>query len=65
MEAPSVETQLEANSFGSPVPLPHHPQILYCDALPATTLPICPGLGQAQEYAYTRGFVAFQCKPLI
>ena len=65
MEAPSVETQLEANSFGSLVPVPHHPQILCWDALSATTLPICPGLGQAQEYVYTRGFVTFQCKPLI
>jgi len=35
MEAPALETQLDANSFASPVPLNFTPH-----ALPATTLPM-------------------------
>ena len=51
MEVPALETQLDANSLGSPAPPPIITPIFTPDALPATTLPICPGLGQAQEYA--------------
>jgi len=32
-------------------PPPYNPPIFTPDALPAATLPIYPGLGQAQEYA--------------
>jgi len=46
MEAPALKTQLDANSFRSTMPLPHRPQTLDPDALPAITLPICPMLGQ-------------------
>jgi len=46
MEVPALETQLDANSLGSPAPPPIITPIFTPDALPATTLPICPGLGR-------------------
>jgi len=49
MEAPARQTQLDANSLGSPVIPSHYPQIFTPDALPATTIQIYSGLGQAQN----------------
>ena len=47
---PALETQLDANSFGCPVPPALSSPQFTPDALHATTLvPIYPGLGQAQN----------------
>jgi len=51
MEAPALKTQLDANSFESTMPLTHRPHTPDLDALPSTTLPICPILGQTKEHA--------------
>jgi len=40
MGAFALETQLDANSFGSPVPRPNHAPNFLLDTLPATTLSI-------------------------
>jgi len=49
MEASALTTQVDANSFGYPVPPPPVSLQFFARALPATILPICAGLGQAEE----------------
>jgi len=48
-EAPTV--QVDATPFELRVSPPPQPPIFTPDALPAATLTICPGLGQAPIYA--------------
>jgi len=55
-----MESQLDAISFGSLVP---HPPIYTPEALAVTTLPIYPGLGQAQNMlaCIPHGLVHISC----
>jgi len=51
-EASALTIQLDATPSGRPMPPPPHPPSFTPDALPAATLPIYPGLGQAPYMLY-------------